>query len=451
MKKTLKIENNNFKKLKQFKKVEEKQFNIFSIKHSNLFKNKSNVKIKIPKKKKSLTKIEKLILKNNKINFNDLSHEDENLNITLNQARFSIDHLKSKLNILKSENNSMNKKIYILQSSNKDLNNKLSSLYEQNYEFNNLYDKRDNLKYINYNENNNFNEIKQLNKYQYLNQKNKENKNEINSKENKNYLKYPKKDKEIMELKNNKMNDIIKPKQKLKEFNDCLDQKREIELKNKNLIINRLKSEINLLKNNLFKYQQEKIKIKKIFENGKIIDDNKIYDLSTILDNLINENEKLKANTFKNKKINTKLNEEKILLINKIKKMTRDLNEINLNIIRQQKKDSKKKNIIYSNILLNENNKLKQIKDKYKKILYILFQFLNELNFINDNREIEIEQSYNNISLLIDNINLLRNDILELLEQKSSNYDNNYNQNKNWENMDINLFSINNINNENFD
>ena len=216
---------------------------------------------------------------------------------------------------------------------------------------------------------------------------------------------------------------------KKKENNDCLYQKKEKEFKNKNIIINRLNSQINLLKNDLFKYQQDKKRIKQIFENEKIINDNKIYDLSKILEKLNNENKKLKENTLKNKKINTKLNEDKIILINKIKNITRDLYKININITKQQKNASStilQNNLIYSNILKKENNDLKQIQDKYRKILYILFQFINEINYLNENPEIEIEQSYNNISLLMDNINRLRKDILELLEQKYNNYENNF-------------------------
>ena len=46
---------------------------------------------------------------------------------------------------------------------------------------------------------------------------------------------------------------------------------------------------------------------------------------------------------------------------------------------------------------------------------------------------------------------MLKNDILELLNEKENNYENNYNQKKKWEKMRRKLFNINDINSENYD
>ena len=46
---------------------------------------------------------------------------------------------------------------------------------------------------------------------------------------------------------------------------------------------------------------------------------------------------------------------------------------------------------------------------------------------------------------------MLKNDILELLNEEENNYENIYNQKKKWEKMRRKLFNINDINSENYD
>ena len=197
------------------------------------------------------------------------------------------------------------------------------------------------------------------------------------------------------------------------------------ELKNENKMIKNLKMKINFLKNNLNDYEEEKNEMKKELDKEKIINDNKIYDLSRIIEKLNNENEKLNDNIIKNKRLNFKLNKDKNILINEIKKLSKDLYQLNLNTKNMKIIRKNKNNIINSNNLKYENICLKQLIDIFRKMTNYLFNFLNELNNLNYHPEIDTEQCYNNLSLLIENINKLKNDIIILVENEDIYNDNN--------------------------
>lgn len=403
---------NNFtsNKFMGTKKIQfiEKQISEPSIKNKNSIFNKNN-------------------LKNH---FNNRVQEDENLNRILRQTKCSIKKLQGKVNILKNENKTMNNKINLLQTTNEDLNNKLTILYEQNNNLNKSQSETNyNLNYFNNNKNIYFKEIKGFDDKVYSNED--YSKNDLYSyKIHKNKI-----DKDSLEFKKNKIKEIISKNSDKKE-----------ELKKKNLIINSLKNQILLLKDNLFQFEEDKNKIEKIFENEKNINNNKIYGLSILLKRLNIENEKLKKIEYKNKRLNKKLKVENNILIHKIKRISKDLYDIELNIKRQQRRFSLSKNIKNNgvlNTLENENNDLKIFMNKYRKMLNILFLFINELNDLNEHSEIEIEQCYCNLQSLINNINQLRNEIYILLEKIENNNDSDLIQKKKWDNMHKKLFPIN--------
>ena len=337
--------------------------------------------------------------KNNSI----ISKESNILNKNLKKAKFSMIDLNKKLNILKSENKNMNEEINILKASNNDLNYKLNILYKQNDELNNF----DNNKLFIFDKNYKSNKLDLKNtnsniKFRTIHLINSNKKNRYKLKNKKNVeLQLIKKEKKLKQLKMN---------------NDYLIEKRKTYFQNKNLVISDLKNTINILRSNLYHFQEEKNIMREIFERGKLENKNQIDDLSKILTYLNNENEKLYQTLNTSKNLTKKLEEEKYFLINKIKNLTNNLNEININI--KNKNSYFNKDIYNIKTLKKENNDLKELKAKYKKIIFLLLQFINELNDLYEYPEINIEDD---ISLLKDNINQLIIDIIKLFQIKENN------------------------------
>ena len=138
--------------------------------------------------------------------------------------------------------------------------------------------------------------------------------------------------------------------------------------------------------------------------------------------------------------MNNKLLEEKKNLIERINNLSRDLNKANLNNKRQQRRygsPTEKDNQIFSNVLKNENDDLKEVLDKYRQMLNYLFKFVNDLNDTFDLPEINIEQCYQNIGILIDDLNKLRDKINQLVELK----ENNGEEKKKWDDMQAKLLN----------
>ena len=406
---------------KRFKKrvniLEKQNINEYNIKKNLTFKSLNHSNISKYNKNIHLPDINKEIFKNLNNNYNDFCIGDENLTRTLKEVQYSVNELKEKLNMLKKENINMNKNINILKLSNNDLNNKFFTLNEENDENNGFLNDELITDYIS-------KKINQNNEFQYLD-KNKKKKHKIL------FMSQNKKFK-------NKKNNLVLKQNKLKIRNKAsngnfsientylkIKGKKGKELKNENKIIKNLKMKINFLKNNLNDYEEEKNEMKKELDKEKIINDNKIYDLSRIIEKLNNENEKLNDNIIKNKRLNFKLNKDKNILINEIKKLSKDLYQLNLNTKNMKIIRKNKNNIINSNNLKYENICLKQLIDIFRKMTNYLFNFLNELNNLNYHPEIDTEQCYNNLSLLIENINKLKNDIIILVENEDIYNDNN--------------------------
>ena len=91
--------------------------------------------------------------------------------------------------------------------------------------------------------------------------------------------------------------------------------------------------------------------------------------------------------------------------------------------IKKIKKNGSLPNYKLSNFMEKENIDLKLLVNRYKKMLNILFDFINELNDLNENPEIDNEQLYD-ISFLINHIAHSRNDIVKLIEQNKNDNDN---------------------------
>ena len=160
-----------------------------------------------------------------------------------------------------------------------------------------------------------------------------------------------------------------------------------------------------------------------------------------MISKLNDNNEKLNKNANENKRLNNKLLDEKKQLLDRVNNLSKDLNNANLNNKRAQRRygsPSGRENQIFSDVLRNENGDLKDLIEKYRQMLNILFNFINELNDMFEHPEINIDQCCKNISILIDDINQLRNDIQQLFQLKENT---NREEKKKWDDMQSKLFN----------
>ena len=398
---------------------------------------------------------------NQQINY--LNNDINTLNQSLNQAKYSNNELKDKLNILQKENKNMQEKMDLLQSSNDELKNQIDMLAHDNEELKNIINSQKNNISVNVEEKETYiNEIQKLNelleKYKSLNDNNIMDKEEAIKQKELYLSKYQQneRDKDNLLLKNNEMNDLLIKNQamldQLKGDNEDLMRKKEIDLQNKDAIIEDLKNQIDYLRDEVAKCQEDKNKMQEYYGNVKKADEKKINELSNMLGKLNNENEKLSKNANENKRLNNKLLDEKKQLINKVNNLSKELNDANLNNKRQQRRYGSplgKDNQIFSSVLKNQNDDLKDLVEKYRQMLNILFKFLNDLNDLFEFPEINIDQCCNNINTLIDNVNLLRDEIQKLVDQKINT---NREEKKKWDDMQAKLLNRDNfIKNKNFD
>ena len=393
---------------------------------------------------------------------NDLNNEINTLNQSLHQAKNSNEDLLSKLNLLQEDNQNLQNTINDLQNDNCDLNNKLQLLSQQNDELNNFIGaKNNNFEGEFASDNIYISEIKKLNelleKYKDINDKNLQDKEEAIKQRDLYLLKYEEseKDKDSLIRKNNELNDIlIRNKSEMDHLqldNDNLIKKGNLEIENKEGIIDDLRNQIDFLRDELAKVEEDKNKMMEYYDNCKKNDEKKINEMNKLLDKLNKENEKLSQNANDNKRMNNKLLDEKRNLINKVNDLSKNLNEANLNNKRQQRRygsPTGRDNQIFSNVLKNENDDLKELINKYREMLNYLFKFVNDLNDMFEFPEINIGQCYQNIDILIDDLNKLRQEIQKLLELK----ENNFEEKKKWENIQDKLLNqqyTNNINENN--
>jgi chromosome segregation ATPase len=224
-----------------------------------------------------------------------------------------------------------------------------------------------------------------------------------------------------------------------------------LEIENKEGIIDDLRNQIDFLRDELAKVQEDKNKMIEYYDNCKKNDEKKINDMNSLLNKLNRENDKLNQNANDNKRMNNKLLEDKKNLIDKVNNLSKNLNEANLNNKRQQRRygsPTGRDNQIFSNVLKNENDDLKELVNKYREMLNYLFKFVNDLNDMFEFQEINVDQCYQNIDILIDDLNKLRREIQKLLEMK----ENNFEEKKKWENIQDKLLNQqykSNINNNN--
>ena len=393
---------------------------------------------------------------------NDLNNEINTLNQSLHQAKNSNEDLLSKLNLLQEDNQNLQNTINDLQNDNCDLNNKLQLLSQQNDELNNFIGaKNNNFEGEFASDNIYISEIKKLNelleKYKDISDKNLQDKEEAIKQRDLYLLKYEEseKDKDSLIRKNNELNDIlIRNKSEMDHLqldNDNLIKKGNLELENKEGIIDDLRNQIDFLRDELAKVEEDKNKMMEYYDNCKKNDEKKINEMNSLLDKLNKENEKLSQNANDNKRMNNKLLDEKRNLIIKVNDLSKNLNEANLNNKRQQRRygsPTGRDNQIFSNVLKNENDDLKELINKYREMLNYLFKFVNDLNDMFEFPEINIGQCYQNIDILIDDLNKLRQEIQKLLELK----ENNFEEKKKWENIQDKLLNqqyTNNINENN--
>lgn len=399
----------------------------------------------------------KLLFQNQNLNqkINGLNDEINNLNQLLNQTKCSNNDLQEKLNTFQNENRNFQNKIIILQSSNDDLQKQLNILSIKNEELNNLIEHQGNHLNINVNEKNTYiNEIKKLNelleKYKSIIDNNLKDKEESNQLKKLYLSKYQEKEREKdnLLLKNNYMNDMLIKSQamldRLNGDNQNLHKKRELELQNKNSIIKDLRKQVDFLKDDLSKSNEGQIKLQDYYSSKKISNEKKIDNLNRLLEKLSNENEKLSQSANENKRLNDKLTEEKKMILDKFNFLSIALKNDNIKNNKKKKKrfDSPPKKggfVDTSDKSKTENFDLNQLVDKLIEMLDILIKFINDLNELYNHPKISI----NSVGVLIEDINLLKKDILISFEAKEKE---NYNKNKleekkKWKEMKTKLYN----------
>jgi len=396
----------------------------------------------------------KLLFQNKDLNqkIKGLNDEISNLNQLLNQTKSCNNDLQEKLNTLQNENRSNQNKILILQSSNDDLQKQLNILSIKNEELNNLIEHQGNHLNINIDEKNTYiYEIKKLNelleKYKSIIDNNLKDKEESNQLKNLYISKYQEneREKDNLMLKNNYMNDMLIKSQamldKLNGDNQNLHKKRELELQNKNSIIKDLRKQVDFLKDDLSKSNDDQIKIQDYYSNKKISNEKKIDNLTNLLEKISNEKEKLSKIANENKRLNDKLTEEKRMVLDKVNFLSKVLKEDN-NIKNKNKKKKKRFDSPPSkdeDKLKNENFDLNQLIDKLLEMLDILMKFINDLNDLYNHPKINISS----LGVLVEDINLLKKDILISFEAKEKeNLNNNkVEEKKRWKEMKTKLYN----------
>jgi chromosome segregation ATPase len=382
---------------------------------------------------------------------NDLNNEINTLNQSLHQAKFENEDLLNKLNLLQKDNQNLQKAINSLQNENSELKNQVQILSKENDELNKYIGaKKNNFKGECCGDNIYISEIKKLNelleKYKDISDKNLQEKEEANKMKDLYLLKYEQneRDKDALLQNNNNMKDMLLRNKseidQLKLDNDNLIKKGNLELENKEGIIDDLRNQIDFLRDELAKSEEDKNKMIEYYDTCKKNDEKKINDMNNLINKLNKENEKLNSYANDNKRKNNKLLDERKNLLEKVNDLSKNLNEANLNNKRQQRRygsPTSNNNQIFSNVLKSENDDLKELVDKYREMLNYLFKFVNDLNDMFEFPEINIDQCYKNIEVLIDDLNKLREEINNLLELKENNGD----EKKRWENIQSKLLN----------
>ena len=354
----------------------------------------------------------------------NLINQNERLN-------FENGNLKNQLNNMNNDILEMKDQISKLINDNAFLEEKLGSLSEQNEEMSHLINEQKNQLLIHKNENENLNNQQiQLSNQLLKNKKSLKNimqededlryQNEICRKE----LNENKSETDLLMKKHNQLNNEyqknIQMLNQLKEENDLMKSQNEINLNNKDAIIEDLKNHIDALQEQLMECKKDKNNLEILRDNENKINNQKISDLNDLINQLNYDNENLNKKANDNKRLNQRLIREKETLIEKINNLENDLNNAIIKGKRNNKNLSPEYNSpnnMLSNYLKNENIEIKDINEKYKEMLIIFFNFINWLNGIFNHNEIYIDQCKTNINILTDDINKLKDDILNLLNK----------------------------------
>ena len=108
---------------------------------------------------------------------------------------------------------------------------------------------------------------------------------------------------------------------------------------------------------------------------------------------------------------------EKETLIERLNKLENDLQNA---LSKNKSSKDPSANQMLIDCLKGENYDLKELNAKYKKMLDLLFAFVNELNQLFNLEEISIEQCKENINDLVDDLNTLKENIFSLLHSNEN-------------------------------
>lgn len=321
----------------------------------------------------------------------------------------------------------MKEQIGKLVEDNAFLENKVGKLSEQNEEMSRLINEQKNQLMLNDEESNSLlkrnDELsKELDKTKNSLRKSLMENDDLRNENNivKNEANKLKSDKDLLAQKNMALADLNRKNQELlNKFQQEHEDLQNESLKNnenKNALIDDLKNQIDSLKNNLDKVDKDKRYFEDKFYRQKNDDDKKIGELNNKIKFLTNENEKLGKIAGDNKKLNKQLIREKETLIERLNKLENDLQ----NALSKNKSKDPTTNQMLIDCLKGENYDLKELNAKYKKMLDLLFAFVNELNQLFNLEEISIEQCKENINDLVDDLNTLKESIFSLFHSNEN-------------------------------
>ena len=224
-----------------------------------------------------------------------------------------------------------------------------------------------------------------------------------------------KSDKDLLHQKCLMLNDQNRKNQellnKIKDEHDNLQNDALESNKNKNAMIEDLKNQIDSMKNYIDKTEKDKNYYEDKYNTLKNDSDKKINDLNNRILILTKEKEDFAKKAGDNKKLSQQLLREKEGLIERINGLENDLQ----NALSKTKSKGPTDNQILIECLKTENYDLKELNANYKKMLDLLFRFVNDLNDIFNHEEISIEQCKEDINYLNDDLNVLKEDIMNLI------------------------------------
>lgn len=219
----------------------------------------------------------------------------------------------------------------------------------------------------------------------------------------------------------------------LKDENEALKAKICYDSKNAVNIIDDFKGQVDNLREQLDKMNQDKSDQENFYLNKQKNNENKIRDLTNLLDNLNDDYQKLKNKNRTNQEMNNKLLKEKQNFTDQINNLTNNLNNALLDNQRKKRRLPKNAN----NNLLNQLNNTNDDRQILEKLLIMLFHFINDLNALFGHDDISIDACKENPNILNNNLSVLRDDIGKLKQQTNEPID----SKDKWEQLQNKLFN----------